>query len=329
MKRARDVAILVLLSFLCVLGKYITNDQRQYVNSFYGDKFSVDEDYPDEVDVYSYADLNESLGIPQHYKNTFYPDKLFLAIIHTIPSKLHHVEKTRQTWCNPQYQNEFGMKCIFVLVRETVEKKNMTGIVSSLNNTYHDLYYIEMPNLKEHWFTLQQKNVNAYILAKTLFPDYLFYSRVDDEIIVTVDTLADLLVSLPKKNTVVGEFVRHRPNKNVKNKYYDPLAINIKKYFFFPAGYLSIWSSDIIDFIASWENYYTIAPSSLEDPGFGHFLYKYYTTTNNKLYFVTPEKWGGNTGTHYGDYMVFHDQRGRLNQTKILERRIADGHFVN
>ncbi|EDR23430.1 beta-1,3-N-acetylglucosaminyltransferase, putative [Entamoeba dispar SAW760] len=307
---------------------FIDHLQRRYVKSFYGEKFNVEESYPLRVNIEEYANLNQNVALGfEKEKTKSYPERLWLAIIHTMPNKISHIQNTRNTWCREEYQQRYGFKCIYVLVESSVRQTKHLNDLLKLNETYHDIYFIDMPDLNEHWFTLQQKNINAYIMALNIFPDYSFYSRVDDQILVTVDILSSFLMNHLTNSTVVGEMVKHRPNRNPRNKYYDPLAINIPKYFPFPAGYLSIFSQDIIKFIGKWENYYTFAPSSLEDPGFGHWIYKFANTTNQRVDLLTPENWGGNTKNTYGDYIIFHDQRGRLNQTEFLKRRIEDGYM--
>ena len=195
-----------------------------------------------------------------------------------------------------------------------------------MNETFHDIYFIDLPDLKEQWFTLQQKNINAYILAMDIFPNYQFYARVDDEIVVTVDVLSTLLSHYINQTVVIGDIVTHRPNRNPQNKYYDPLAKHFKYYFPFPAGYLSIFSRDIIQYIAQWKHYYTFAPSSLEDPGFGQWIYKYAKNTDIIVKFITPLSWGGNV-KHFYDCIVYHSQRGKLNQYTVFKQQCERGYM--
>ncbi|EKE39817.1 hypothetical protein ENUP19_0211G0035 [Entamoeba nuttalli] len=320
--------IIILLLFQLFSAKeYITQKQREYVTKFYGPKFKVEEDYPYEIDFNTYAHVEVQSKNPPRDEDRIYPKKLWLAIIHSIPSKISHVENTRNTWCREEYQQRYGFKCIFVFVESSAKQLEQYNELVEMNETYHDIYFIDMPDLNEHWFTLQQKNINAYIMALKLFPNYYFYTRVDDEIIVTVDLLSDFLFAHTHNPTVVGQLTYHAPYTNPRHKYYDPLSRNLPRYYIYPGGYLSIFSQDIIKFIGKWENYYTFAPSSLEDPGFGHWIYKFANTTNQRVDLLTPENWGGHVGTTYGDYIVFHDQEGHLNQLETLNRRIEDGYM--
>ena len=307
---------------------YINQDQLDFVKGFYGNKFSVEESYPDQVSWRSYANVQLKVEGPERDKERIYPNDLWLAIIHTLPKNLKNIENTRNTWCNTTLQKRYSFKCIFVLVESTVREQNKYDELIHLNETYHDIYFITMPDLPEHWFTLQQKNIAAYILARELFPNYHFYSRVDDQIVVTVDLLSDFLSEHLTQPTVIGQLHQHRPYKNPQHKYYDPLAKNLRRYFLFPSGYLSLFSANIIDYIAQWKNYYSFAPSALEDPGFGHWIYKYAIETHQLIDIIKPLNWGGHMKSNsYGDFIVYHSQEGDLNQTELFQRRLNDGYM--
>ena len=305
-------------------------DDYEMFKSTYGSRFHVDSVYPHEVEYSEYCIIEENKSFDSSLstmKKLHFPEKLWLAMIHTVPSKLSHVINTRNTWCQQQLQEKYGFKCIFIFVESTVNQSDKREEILRMNETYHDIHFITMPYLREQWFTLQQKNINAYIMAKQLFPGYYFYSRVDDEIIVTVDKLSTFLLQYLDEPTVIGEIISHRPNRIPSNKYYDPLAKQFPKYFPFPAGYLSLFSNDIIQYIAQWDNYYTFAPSSLEDPGFGHWIYKYAKSNKVRVRIVSPERWGGNVKDFNEDYIVYHSQRGKLNQMQIFQQQINRGYM--
>ena len=239
---------------------------------------------------------------PINYK---YPNNIWLAVIHTIPSRINRSINTRNTWCQKKYQERYGFKCIFVYVKSTVERDGANDQLMSLNETYHDIYYIEMPGLKEGWFTMQQKNIDGFIFALDAFPNYQYYCRVDDEIVVSVDEVSEFLLSLKETNVVLGRLYSHAPGLTVGAKYYDPLASCLRRYYTFPSGCFSIFSKNITKFLASWDNYYRIAPSSLEDPGMGNFIYKYAQTEKVKVHLYQTIDWG---------YRFYHVDVGTLGQ---------------
>ncbi|ELP94749.1 beta-1,3-N-acetylglucosaminyltransferase, putative [Entamoeba invadens IP1] len=322
----------VLLSLLIasVYSLYFDETDRMYVKSFYGKNFSVDESYPIMTKDSFYAKVNWKYPQPEHNASQVYPDKIWMALIHTVPSKMDHVNKTRETWCKKDHQKKFGYKCAFIMVKSTVEQSGKMDEIIRQNNTFGDIYFIDMPELKESWFTLQLKNINAYLMALDVFKGYNFYTRIDDQVMVTPDLLSDFLMSIEPKRTSIGVFLNHSPFRDPKHKYFDRLAVNIPKYFYFPLGFFSMFSRDIVEFMGTWEHYHCFAPSSLEDPGFGHWLYKFAIESKKKVRLYTPEKFGGNMYWDwqvYGDYMVFHDLKTKLNVSMIYQRRLDEGHF--
>ncbi|ELP83644.1 hypothetical protein EIN_200820 [Entamoeba invadens IP1] len=298
--------------------------------------FTVDYSYPKYVQLYTYARPNYTYKQPIHIHNTKYPQNTLLAMIHTLPSHLVHIKNTRQTWCQRNYQDIFGFKCLFILVNKTVEdydnthpKENIFKTLLTMNSTYNDIYLIDMPGLQESWTTLQQKNIAAYTQIYPLYTSYKFYARVDDCVMVNVEMLMDVLNEIPSNNTVVGDFWNHAPWKEPGKKYYDKLASRYSLYYTFPSGYFSIFSNDITHFFADWDKYYNIAPSSLEDPGFGFLIWKYTKENNMKVNLIKPKLWGGQIKAKYGNYIVFHGMIGEMNQIDFYDRSIKDGHFVN
>ena len=203
----------------CCFGQYVNDNLRSYVQHFYGSKFAVEENFPMRVKLRQYARLFPHAPQPLHNESFVYPEKTWIALIHTVPKNIDHITTTRNTWCKPEHQRRFGFKCVFVLVESTVIRNDMVDVFRKLNDTYHDIYFIQMPDTFEHWFTLQLKNINTYIMALDIFPGYKFYTRVDDQVMVTPDLLTDFLLSIPDHASSVGVYLHHKPYRRFTNKF--------------------------------------------------------------------------------------------------------------
>ena len=65
----------------------------------------------------------------------------------------------------------------------------------------------------------------------------------------------------------------------------------------------------------------------MEDPGFGHWIYKFAKINKVKVTIVTPINWGGNVKNFSDDYIVYHSQRNRLHQLDIFIQQVDRGHM--
>ncbi|ELP95299.1 hypothetical protein EIN_141410 [Entamoeba invadens IP1] len=302
---------------------------EHYISTNYGPYFTLDESYPLQVDVKTYATLKLKYEQPIHINNTQYPKKLLLAMIHTMPNKAQNIINIRNTWCQEKHELEFGFKCIFILVRGSVTQANKTKLFKEMNMTKHDIYFVDMPFLNETWNTLYQKDIASYIFMYPIFKGYKFYGRFDNHVVVNVDMLCDLLIELPTEGTVFGHFYFNNPKRNKKSKYYDMFAQPFKKYYPFVAGYIALYSNDMAEYFSTWDKYFQIPPSSLEDTPFGFLSYKYAMEKHMKLTFVFPKQIGTGTSGKYGkNYIIFH--RGReTDLVQYYNKCVEDGHFVN
>ncbi|ELP88036.1 hypothetical protein EIN_140640 [Entamoeba invadens IP1] len=302
---------------------------EKYISKKFGPYFTLDESYPLKVNVNTYATLKLEYKQPIHKNKTHYPQKLFLAMIHTMPNKIQNIINIRNTWCQEKHELEFGFKCIFILVKGSVEKSNKTTTFKEMNSTKQDIYFVEMPFLNEEWNTLYHKDIASYIQLYPIFNDYKFYGRFDNHVIVNVDMLSDILIELPTNGTVFGQFYSHEPHGDKKSKYYDMFAQPFKKYYSFVAGYIALYSNDMAEYFSTWDKYFQIPPSSLEDTPFGFLIYRYAMEKHIKLTFVQPKQIGtGHSGQYDKNYIIFH--RARENDlVQYYNRCVKDGHFVN
>ena len=304
---------IVLLLVSVGLAFPMTSSQRRFIKEHYGDKFSVDDSYPLAYNVATFGTIKLFNGQPR--KMGSFPPKTLLALIHTVPKNVQHIIDAQNTWCRPGLQKKFGYTCAFILVQGTVDRPENAAYKEQLlamNSTAGDIYFIEMPDLKEGWFTLQMKNIASYIFAMQAFPGYKWYARVDDEILVVPELLIPALVDLNDTATTVGELYMHPPFSQPKRKYYDPLCTQIGNYFPYPAGFFSLFSRDMTEFFADWGKYYKIAPSALEDPGFGHLIYRFGQEQHKWINFVMFKNFGGNFWSSRDVYMTYHRQDHQL-----------------
>lgn len=291
---------------------------------YYGEKFKVDESYPTVMNVNSYADKVVGDKFKRLGKDYQYPSNLWLAIIHSVPSRMERVQFIRETWCQRKYQNKFGFKCIFVFVPEGKTEQQISYLLKE-NETYHDFYFLTMPDLEEGWYTLAQKNLIAQRFGIQQFPEYQFYSRIDDESVVNVDIVADYLLSIKDPTaSVIGLWQwNYQIKPDPEYFYFDPLGVNVNGYAY-PYGCLEIFSRDVTEFLVQEENYYNIPPSCLEDNTIGLLLYRYTKVKSRRIKFLepAPTRFGGE------EYEIANHDKDFTRSKKYWELLIRKNKYI-
>ncbi|ELP94698.1 hypothetical protein EIN_108600 [Entamoeba invadens IP1] len=304
-------------------------EMEKHVLEEYGPQFSLDESYPLEVKTTTYGKVNKRYKQPVHKHNTSYPQHLMLAMIHATPNQVQNIIDMRKTWCQKKYASVFGFKCIFILVRQTVQKSHKVDYFKTMNQTTKDIYFIDMPFLEEKWTTLQQKDISSFIYLYPIFDNYKYYVRFDNHVVVNIEMLCDVLNELPSEATVVGRLMEHRPIADTKQRYFDKMAQVLKKYYMFVPGHVAAFTNDLAKFFGKWSLYYQLTPTSLEDTTFGFLIYRFAMEKHMMINFVQPEKWGNGHSGQYGNFIIFHRAHNQINITEYFNRCVQDGHFVN
>ncbi|ELP84788.1 hypothetical protein EIN_075970 [Entamoeba invadens IP1] len=303
--------------------------ELKYVQTIYGNNFSVDINYPKTYRIFEYTHSDFDFNQPLHKSKTEYPQKMLLTMIHTSSTRITDMENTRNTWCQSRYQKEFGFKCVFLIVRKSVEQNGKKDFLERMNATTKDIYFINMPLLEEKNETRHQQDIASFVTIFDTFKDYKFYAKVNDNVMINVEMLMDVLISLPEEETVVGEFNNNKPNGDITSKCYDLLAQRYARYFIYPSGYLAIYSRSLSKFFAEWKNYYCMPPTSSADPALGFLMYKYAKNHNKKIHLISPELWKNEGNETTCNAIVFNKYTKNITQVDKFTQCVKDGHFVN
>ncbi|KAL7721139.1 hypothetical protein QTN25_001576 [Entamoeba marina] len=269
------------------------------------------EQYPPKYDRSSSVRL---YGYPQPEQKNNISNNLSLMLIRTTPARLHYHSEIRKTWCDPSIQQQFEIKCLFYFVSSTVKNFHDRNDILTTNWTTKDIRFVDLPLKTEGWWTIYHKNIMILNDAINTFPNYKYYSIVDDEDYINVDLFSNFVNAMERNNSVMGKFIRVYPKKRKTSRYYDPLAPS-HPYYPFPTGELMVFSPDIARYISSMKNYYVTPPTVLDDTAIGYLIYKYFTKTKKPVNLYKPKEL---------ESMLVHSKQPtfQVNHTQALSKRL-------